>query len=588
MTSTRALTLYTAAFVDELTKSGLKHAVISPGSRSTPMSMVMAEHPDMNVWLEIDERSAGFFALGRAKASREPVALVCTSGTAAANYMPAVVEAYLSRIPLVVITTDRPHELRDVGAPQAIDQLNLFGKYAKWFVEMALPEEGEGMLRYARTFAGRAVATSIKGPQGVVHLNFPYREPLIPDFTIEGLFDAGRANRDTYVKASHGKVLPDSHFVDELVQVIQQQDNGLIICGPHDDPEMNEAVIAFAKKVGYPILADPLSQLRSGKYDTSLVVDSYDTFLREERFGSTMEPSLIIRFGAMPVSKALLHYLKRHKEARQIIIDEDGGWREPTLLASDMVYVSPTELFRMVLDELPGDGIARTTGWTDQWINVNKTVRQVLLEDGRRNHLFEGQIMMELVDLLPEQSILFAGNSMPIRDLDSFFLNNSKQIRTMANRGANGIDGVVSSALGASTIGVPLVLVIGDLSFYHDLNGLLAAKLHKLNATIIVINNDGGGIFSFLPQANHPKHFEALFGTSTGLDFSHAVKMYGGRFHRALDWEQFRDAVQTEIETDGLSVIEVPTTRHENAVDHRALWDKAYASVRKFMAEAGK
>ncbi len=582
MASTSALTLYTAAFVDELTRCGLKDVVISPGSRSTPMSMVMAEHPEMKVWIEIDERSAGFFALGMAKAKREPVALVCTSGTAAANYMPAIVEAYLSRVPLLVITTDRPHELRDVGAPQAIDQINLFGKYAKWFVEMALPEEDESMLRYVRTFAGRAIATAFNGPAGVVHLNFPFREPLIPDFSIENLFNVGRMPRERYVKGSIGTLLPDQEIVRELAEITQHTEKGLIIVGPHDEPEVAVAVTQLAEKLKYPILADPLSQLRSGNHNMDWIIDVYDTFLREDGFASSYQPDVIIRFGAMPISKALLLYLKRHAHIRQIIVDEDGGWREPTLLASDMVYTNSKMLCDKVLEQLHERNIIRTMDWADHWMKVNSKIRALLSDEGRKEDLFAGRIILELAELLPENSTLFIGNSMPIRDVDSFFFNNHKGIRTLANRGANGIDGIISSALGASTVAEePLVLVIGDLSFYHDMNGLLAAKLNKLNVTIILVNNDGGGIFSFLPQSNHPKHFEALFGTPIGLDYSHAVAMYGGRFKRISDWSEFRDTFAIEIQKEGLSVIEVPTNRQENVIAHREVWKKALEAARE-------
>jgi len=581
MTGTKALTLYTAAFVDELTRSGLKHVVISPGSRSTPMSMMMAEHPEMKVWLEVDERSAGFFALGMAKAKREPVALVCTSGTAAANYLPAIVEAYLSRVALLVITTDRPHELRDVGAPQAIDQINIFGKYAKWFVEMALPEENESMLRYVRTVAGRAITTSVKGQAGVVHLNFPFREPLIPDCTMENIFNAGRMKREIYVRASHGLLQPDPMTVQELAEIVRTVEKGLIIVGPHDEPGLGEAIAQLADLIKYPILADPLSQLRSGDHNMDWIIDGYDTFLREEGYASTNKPELIIRIGAMPVSKALLLYLKRYPETRQIVIDEDGGWREPTLLASDMIYANPKLLTYQISNALSNVSINRTGNWATHWVKINNTCRTVLMQEGKKKTLFEGQIILELAEMLPEDATLFVGNSMPIRDLDSFFFNNHKRIKTMANRGSNGIDGVISSALGASTSSNPLVLVIGDLSFYHDMNGLLAAKLNKLNVTIILVNNDGGGIFSFLPQASHPKHFETLFGTPIGLDYNHAVAMYGGRFHRVDDWAAFRDAFQAEIHQDGLSVIEVPTNRQENVDTHRELWKKALIALKE-------
>ncbi|WP_070120387.1 2-succinyl-5-enolpyruvyl-6-hydroxy-3-cyclohexene-1-carboxylic-acid synthase [Bacillus marinisedimentorum] len=568
-TANNALTRYTAAFVDELVNSGVVDAVISPGSRSTPMAMTMAHHPGMNVWLEIDERSAGFFALGKAKASARPVALVCTSGTAAANYMPAVVEAYLSRVPLLVLTTDRPHELRDVGAPQAIDQLNLYGKYAKWFAEMALPEESDAMLRYARSFAGRAAATAKQGPAGVVHMNFPYREPLIPDFTIDHLWEGGRMNRDAYIVISPGIKTADQALLRKLGAELAGIENGLIVCGPNEDQGFEDAVAGLADKLQYPVLADPLSQLRSGEHNKKWIIDGYDAFLRSEKIKKKAKPDIIIRFGAMPVSKPFLLYLKTHPETRQIIIDEDGGWREPTLLASDMIHSNAGQFCDSLKEVLPQRD---ETDWARQWLNWNAETVSVLKASALNEKIFEGQLFRELQELMPEGSLLFVGNSMPVRDLDSFFFNTGQSIRTMANRGANGIDGIVSSALGAASVQAPMVLVIGDLSFYHDMNGLLASKLYKLNATIVVVNNDGGGIFSFLPQAQHSQHFEDLFGTPHGLDFKHAAELYKGEYCKVDSWSGFRTAVSEAVSFEGLNIIEVPTDRKDNVKQHKDVW----------------
>ncbi len=578
-TTNNALTRYTAAFVDELVNSGVTDAVISPGSRSTPMAMTMAHHPGMNVWLEIDERSAGFFALGKAKASGRPIALVCTSGTAAANYMPAVVEAYLSRIPLLVLTTDRPHELRDVGAPQAIDQINLYGKYAKWFVEMALPEETDAMLRYARSFAGRAAATAKQGPRGVVHMNFPYREPLVPDFTIDNLWDGGRMDRETFIAASSGTKTVNQALLKRLGDELAGIENGLIVCGPHEEDGFGEAVTALAERLQYPILADPLSQLRTGTHSKKWIIDGYDAFLRSEKVKREAKPDVIIRFGAMPVSKPFLLYLKAHPDTRQIIVDEDGGWRDPTLLASDMIHANAGQFCESLKKMIE---VRDETGWAKKWLDWNTQTVSILKASSRKDELFEGQVFRELQDLMPEGSLLFAGNSMPIRDLDTFFFNTEQSIRTMANRGANGIDGIVSSALGASSVQEPMVLVIGDLSFYHDMNGLLASKLHRLNATIVVVNNDGGGIFSFLPQARDPQYFEALFGTPHGLDFKHTAELYEGSYEKADSWTAFRSAVSEAVMHEGLNIIEVPTGREENVHEHKEIWQAVAEAVESF------
>ncbi|OXB92776.1 2-succinyl-5-enolpyruvyl-6-hydroxy-3-cyclohexene-1-carboxylic-acid synthase [Parageobacillus galactosidasius] len=575
-----ALTLYIAAFVDELAKIGVQDVVVSPGSRSTPLAIMMAEHPAMRVHINIDERSAAFFALGMAKAKRHPIALLCTSGTAVANYFPAVVEAYYSRVPLIVITADRPHELRDVGAPQAIDQLNIYGRYAKWFVEMALPEKSTDMLRYARTMAARAAGVAISAPAGPVHLNFPLREPLVP-IVHEETWEQIEAKEPSYTTVIPGKMTIGMEQIQELYNELSSAEKGLIVCGQIDQPAFAEAVTKLAEMLDYPILADPLSQLRSGTHAKEYIIDSYDAILKDETIAASLVPDVVIRFGAMPVSKPLFLLLKRYPSIKQIVVDGEGGWREPTLMASYMVYCDEVEFCRRLIDI--GASKQSKSQWSTTWKMINDIAKSVLLEATMEEELFEGKVFAELSQLLPDGATLFVGNSMPIRDTDTFFFTNDKQIRILANRGANGIDGVVSSALGASAVTEPLVLVIGDLSFYHDLNGLLAAKMHGLHATIIVLNNNGGGIFSFLPQAKHKKHFEMLFGTPTDLQFEHAVRMYEGNYQKIKTWDEFRHYVTQSLTTDGLHVMEVCTSRENNVRKHRLLWEKVSQEIAEFL-----
>ena len=574
MTDKKTLGAYVGNFVNSLHMSGLHHVVICPGSRSTPLAMALAEHTEMKVWMQVDERSAAYFALGLAKAEREPTAILCSSGTAAANFFPAVVEARQARVPLIVLTADRPHELRDVGAPQAIDQIKLFGDYVKWFAEMALPEASEELLQYVRTTAGRAVATALAKPSGPVHLNFPFREPLIPDLTVS--FQSDRPD----VSVSDGHRKPDSAKMEQLALELEGVERGLIVCGPQDDPGLADAVTVLAEKLQYPILADPLSQLRSGSHEQKWIVDGYDAFLRDEQVSLDFAPEVMIRFGAMPVSKSFLLYHKKHPQTRLIVVDQ-AGWREPTQMASDFFLADPVAFCQALECEVDH----KPSQWGKAWMRMNEVAQEQVFKMGTTRNLSEGQVYTELGKLLPRKSILFSGNSMPVRDLDTFFKKNDLKIRTMANRGANGIDGVVSSALGASASGEPLVLVIGDLSFYHDLNGLLAAKLHRLNATIVVVNNNGGGIFSFLPQAKHPEHFEELFGTPTDLHFRKAVEMYGGSFHETENWQQFRDNVNQSLAAKGLNVIEVRTDREENTKLHRSLWEHVSQAVRKELVD---
>jgi 2-succinyl-5-enolpyruvyl-6-hydroxy-3-cyclohexene-1-carboxylate synthase len=596
---------YVSAFIDELQRSGVQDVVICPGSRSTPLATACAAHPGMKVWMHLDERSAAFFGLGLAKKTRRPVALLCTSGTAAANFLPALVEAALTHVPLLALTADRPHELRDNGAPQAIDQNRLYGKYVKWFVDVALPEATNEALRSIRTLANRAAALTTSIPAGPVHLNFPFREPLTPDPIPDQPLPPpeerdvvawyGRPENTPFITVTNASLAaPAAETLHRLAGRVDEAVCGLIIVGPQDDPVLPEALVPLAQHLGYPILADPLSLVRCGPHAGDLVLSSYDAFLRDAAFVSKHPPEIILRFGAMPTSKPVLLYLKRYASCPLMVIDGQEGWEEPTQLASELIHAQPAllcqELYTL-LEETSGHiGASEHAerrddppSWIASWIHADQLTRQALQEGMEEfQPLFEGRVFSELAALLPEEATLYVGNSMPVRDLDTFFWTSERQLHILGNRGANGIDGVVSSALGASAgAAVPTVLVIGDLSFLHDLGGLVAAHLHQLSLTIVLINNDGGGIFSFLPQANHPAHFEQLFGTPTGLDVRYAVQMYGGQFRRVSSWEDFRQAVTKGISGGGLQVIEVQTERESNVQMHRRLWQRVSRALEK-------
>jgi 2-succinyl-5-enolpyruvyl-6-hydroxy-3-cyclohexene-1-carboxylate synthase len=612
---------YTGAFVDELQRAGVRNVVICPGSRSTPLAIAFAEQPAIRTWMHVDERSAAYFGLGMAKQLRQPVALLCTSGTAAANFLPAVVEAKLTHVPLLVLTADRPHELRDNGAPQSIDQNRLYGTYVKWFVEVALPEATNAALRYIRSIAVRGAALTQAIPAGPVHLNLPFREPLtpepIPDLLLPQVAQRdlvawqGRPNNAPYVEVHDAPVgTPTATTIGRVMDMVQRARRGLIIVGPNDDPPLTEPLVRLAQRLGYPILADPLSQLRWGDADHSMIISSYDAFLRSDSFIESAQPELVLRFGAMPTSKPVLLYLKRYAACPLVVIDGQNGWEEPTQLASGLIHADPAalcqELFDILEQSNENEGQPPVSQeWITMWQDADKVTRQTLqaaIQDfsapilashvandasassastygqagSKKDELFEGRVFTELANLVPDGTTLYVGNSMPVRDLDTFFWSSGRRIRMLGNRGANGIDGVVSSALGASAgagQNKPTMLVLGDLSFFHDLNGLLAARLHGLNLTIVLINNDGGGIFSFLPQAAYPEHFEQLFGTPTGLDFSLAVQMYGGEYQKIDSWEQFRKLIRRGLDSGGLHVIEVPTERASNVKKHRQLWE---------------
>lgn len=572
------------AFVDELAHAGVEHAVVCPGSRSTPLALTLARHPHIRLWMHLDERSAAFFALGLAKGTGVPVALVCTSGTAAANFMPAIVEARQARVPLLALTADRPPELRDCGAPQTIDQIRFYGAQVKWAVEMPVPEGGETMLRFARTTAARAAATAAESPSGPIHLNFPFREPLVPPAGTP-LPDGARGDRGgrrPCVRVRAVGAAPAPSEVERLATQLAGAPRGLIVCGSlEDEPGATAPIAALGRALGYPILADPLSGLRCGPHDRALVVDAHDAFLREPRFVAAAAPQVILRFGAMPTSKPVLQYLQRHPDACHILVDR-AGWRDPTLLAAEMLRAGAGPLCEALLAACAQ---APDAEWTALWREANRRARVAIEEVlSQIEEPFEGRAMAELAGLLPDGATLFAGNSMPVRDIDSFFHGDERRIRILGNRGASGIDGVTSTALGVAASGGPVVLAIGDVSLYHDLNGLLAAALHGISLTVVLLNNDGGGIFSFLPQADLPADdrgdpFEALFGTPHGLDFAHAAALYGATFSRVASWVEYRRAVARGVEGDGLHIVELRTERARNVALHRRVWPAVSAAI---------
>ncbi|MEO7001543.1 MAG: 2-succinyl-5-enolpyruvyl-6-hydroxy-3-cyclohexene-1-carboxylic-acid synthase [Ktedonobacterales bacterium] len=588
---------YIGAFVDELWRAGVRQVVVCPGSRSTPLALTLVNvHPGLRVWMHVDERSAAFFALGMAKGGLgEPVALVCTSGTAAANFYPALVEANLSHIPLLALTADRPHELRDTGAPQAIDQNRLYGAHVKWFADAALPEASNVALRYIRALADRAVGTALAVPIGPVHLNFPLREPLIPapqplppieQRDAESWY--GRPDGAPYTIVTSGKPTLTTAQIERLAETLTTPQRGLILAGPQPDSGLSEPLLRLARRLGYPVLADPLSQLRRpASGDNTPVITSYDAFLRSERFASTSAPEVVLRFGPMLTSKPALLYLQRYSQCRQIVVDGQAGWEEPTHLASEMIAADPVDVCERLLAALGERESGTERDWAQAWWQTDQVTHAALTDAiTRLDQPFEGRVFTELARALPAGATLVVGNSMPVRDCDTFFWGGEQAIRVLGNRGANGIDGVISTALGVSAAQRaagdegPVVLVIGDLSFYHDLNGLLAAKLHGLDLTVILVNNDGGGIFSFLAQADYPQHFEQVFGTPLGLDFSSAVAMYGGAFTRLEgDWASFRAALAQSLSAGGLQVIEVATERASNVQIHRELWQVVEAAL---------
>ncbi|HEO8420108.1 2-succinyl-5-enolpyruvyl-6-hydroxy-3-cyclohexene-1-carboxylic-acid synthase [Niallia sp. FSL W8-0635] len=562
------LTAYLDALLSELVKNGVEHAVISPGSRSTPISLLLAEEEAIKLHVHVDERSAAFFALGIAKASKKPTVLVCTSGTAAANYFPAIVEAKISRIPLIVLTADRPHELRDVGAPQAIDQLDLYGKHVKWFMEMSTPDNSPGMIRYAKTVGARAVSMAKQQPSGPVHVNIPLREPLIPDLDNLDRYRLEDKEKPSIRMETGEFRINDSYFLDLAASL---DGKGIIICGEIDKDDFSAKIIQLAEKTGFPIIADPLSQLRSNSADTNIIIDTYDIFLRNEKVKSLLKPDVIIRFGSMPISKPLTIFLRENEKAKQIVVDGGSGYRDPNQLTTDMVYCEEEYFCEKLISVISHCSINH---YLKKWIDINELTKKELMQTAEIQEISEAKLFHSLGEMIPDDAVLFVGNSMPIRDLDTFFHKQNKKVTIIANRGANGIDGTISTALGVGVIKQPLFLIVGDLTFFHDLNGLVLSKLYKLPITVLLINNNGGGIFSFLPQVDLPRHYELLFGTPLDIDFKHAVEMYKGQYKLIESWQRLEKLFQDSNFEEGLRVWELRTNREKNLLEHRQMTEK--------------
>jgi 2-succinyl-5-enolpyruvyl-6-hydroxy-3-cyclohexene-1-carboxylate synthase len=591
----QAAFVYVGAFVDELARGGVNHVCVCPGSRSTPLALTIANHPSLRTWMHIDERSAAFFALGMARALDEPVALVCTSGTAAANFLPAVVEARIAGVPLLVLTADRPPELRDIGAAQTIDQNRLYGAHAKWFVEVALPDATPSLLRYARTLAARAISTAATTPAGPVHLNFPFREPLVPTAVDvpEGLSEqdtlawTGKSDDAPWVTVADPIYAVSHQAVEFLAERFRNSERPLIVCGPQHDGELAQPLGELAASIGVPLLADPLSQLRWGPHDRSSLIDRYDGMLRHEGTVTALEPDLVLRIGGVPTSKALGQFLQRHSSAYHVVVDA-AQWPDPLMLADEMIHSDPRHLCEMLHATLGNAGESpRRSRWFSRWKEADSATCRALQQYSESlSEPFEGRSLADVAACLPDRATIVVSSSMPVRDLDAFASGDDRNIRVLSNRGANGIDGVVSTALGVAAAaaagnGGPVVLVIGDLAMYHDMNGLMAARLHSLDATIVVINNDGGGIFSFLPQAAEASHFEELWGTPHGLSFAPVAGMYGAEYHEASDSDSLKRSVMAGIAGSGLHIVEQRTDRQRNVELHREAWAAVFTELDK-------
>jgi 2-succinyl-5-enolpyruvyl-6-hydroxy-3-cyclohexene-1-carboxylate synthase len=494
------------ALCDEFGRCGMVHACTSPGSRNSPIVISLVGERRIHCWSHIDERCAGFFAVGAAKASGRPVAITCTSGTACANLAPAVIEAFHARVPLIVLTADRPAELRDVGAGQAIDQLKLYGDAVKWFVEVEQPD---------------ASPITIDGPwRGMVRVT-----------------DAGRP-----------EPLPA---------------RGVIVAGRDEHGFAGLQAATTAAQLRYPLLADPLSAARHG--DTAIT--AYDLLLRDLEFGDRLRPELVIRVGDLPTSKPLRAWLASLGDVPQLALDPEGAWQDPAAVVSEVHRGDPAQTLRTLalLGSMPDES------WLADWTDADDAVTRALSGVLDRTPLSEPAVARLLGESLGPDVTLFCAASMPIRDLELYLPAGRRGPTVLSNRGANGIDGTVSSAFGVAATGRRVVLLIGDVALAHDIGGLLSARRLGLELTIVLLNNDGGGIFHFLPISNQTAAFKQHIATPHGLAFEHAAALYGLRYERPQTAADLCAGLRRSVGSGEASIIEIRTDRAENLTLHRRL-----------------
>ncbi len=573
------------AFIEELIKAGVRDFVVCPGSRNTPVTVsllnankkVRGQEERLKLWRHIDERSAGYFALGIARTSNRPVAVCVTSGSAVANLLPAAMEARISRVPLIFLTADRPPELQEVGANQTAKQIGIFGDHVKWDVQLPMVDASVlgRVTKFSTAAARRSVGVAIDSPSGPVHINIPFREPLISGAVSNS--SSSVVVESTFVETP--QIQPDDYQIELILDRLRSTERGVIVCGPETVDLSSVGIFELAQLLNWPIVADPMSNLRWGPYDFSNLITTADTLLRVSRFAEQMKPEVVIRFGAIPTSKVLNDWLT-NSDADQIVIDQASpayaGFRDEGGTAE--VYRCTPKLFADAVRHKLSDTNPTTTDYLNDWRRNNARLQQYskqFYEDfGNR---FEGSVFVALSEGLDTKIALILGNSMPVRDADSFISTNNIASRIYGTRGVSGIDGVVSAGAGTAATGTTTILVVGDLSFIHDTNGMWAAYRYNLNLKIVLINNTGGGIFSFLPQQSliASDDFEEWWGAPHNVKLEALVEAFRGKYKALEVDENMHEALFQLLAEPGFAVLEIKTDRSENLAMHRQYWREA-------------
>ena len=603
---TTSVALFSArALVDELARGAVAHVCIAPGSRSTALALAVAERKDLVSHVVTDERSLAFFALGIARATASPVAIICTSGTAVANLLPAVVESALGGGALVLLTADRPPELRDCASPQTIDQVGIFGSHVSWSADVPILETTETSARVLRSLAARAVATATAGRGAPVHLNVPLREPFTDDsFPLRTAFDiAARADGRPYTQIVRASSLsrPQCEAIAERLRDAQR---GVIVCAGPGQPAA--AVAELARVLCWPVLADPLAGMRFGSHDRSQVVDACEPLLRDDGLRARLRPDCILRFGLTPAPRSIQRWMEEAWPGEHIVVADAGkrDWPDPVRAASTVVRTDAAGFCREITAALRAapSAIRANHAWLQQWLSMSAAARAALDRGlAAESRLFDGIVLRSVVAALPDGATLVVGNSMPVRDADTFLASDDRALRVLANRGASGIDGVLSTALGvAAASDGPTALVVGDLSFLHDSAALVLAARERISLLVVVVNNDGGGIFSYLPlhetlvarAGDAPGRdgasdvFERFFTTPHAADLEKLAAVTGGFFARVVARATLEDSIRAGLEASarGPAVVEVVCDREAARLAHLAVVETAQRAGAQYAA----
>lgn len=571
-------TLWASVIAETLARLGLQTAIACPGSRSTPLTVAFAQHPQIETLPIVDERSAAFFALGVAKQTNLPVVLICTSGTAGANFYPAVIEAYYSHIPLIILTADRPPELRHCHAGQAINQTQLYGQYSRDYVEIATPSRDRALLRYLRQSLLHSWHKAQFPVAGVVHLNVPFRDPLppLPDGTTAEL--AASWDEDFFSHLQPQKITTVMANITPVMEAVKDWyncDRGIIIGGsaqPQDPEKYVDAIAHLSQTLNFPVLAEGLSPLRNYRDRNPYLISTYDTLLSNPKLAQNLQPDLVIQIGELPISKELRAWLARTQPQRWIVDPHPENF-DPLHGKTRHLCLSIEQLAAQLSD------IAASSEYLHQWLQAEAEMRSRIDSTLEAvTDMFEGKMAWLLSQTLPPQTPLFIANSMPVRDVEYFWQPNRDRIQPFFNRGANGIDGTLSTAMGIAHRNRSSVLLTGDLALLHDSNGLLQASRLQGHLTIILMNNNGGGIFEMLPIAKFDTVFEDYFATPQTVDFAALCQTHGIEYELISTWDVLRDRLNP-LPATGVRLLEIRCDRHSDAQRRKMYFAKLAGSI---------